>query len=412
MGDSPSATEVVSQAYRPGSTGITCQQLMMDFGMVMAFALLQISLQPDGVDSSLSIPGEDTSITEKSESSHLHHLLPRDLKPGQQKETEFQNFLEWTEIKQHSDVPKDAVTLFDKKFKQTYYAARFEDCKPCFYKKDDKTCWEFVSEGEYKLGGTVRNAKISFLVNKDDFELLDWKKSSYGGIPPLAVETCNGYFFARDDLGLGYLTENSLMTLGGKKVNTAENEVLTLNHDIKGQHLTIIKYDTERAETSENAQTLKHFTASNKNCDPVKYQVKLDQGIDKTVSFLKSRTHTVGGTGDTSVSGKVPFIVKINGKLGAKYDYSRLNSKTTSIVEKSLHSLSMEVQVPPNHSCSINIESNTFTADVPYTGQLTRIYNNNEIRRTLINDVYSLQEVGEIQAVVDPCIELLNGKKC
>ncbi|RXN18599.1 natterin-3-like protein [Labeo rohita] len=340
-----------------------------------------------------------------AESSHLHHILPRTV-------TEFQNFLEWTEAKLPTDVPKDAVTLFDKKSKQTYYAARFEDCKPCFYDRAQKTCWDIKSYGEFKTGSAVPNQKVSFLVNKDNFELLEWKKSSYGEIPPLAVETCNGYFIARDDLGLGYMTQNSLMMLGNKKQDTTENEVFTLNHDIKGQHLTIIEYNTNKAETSQNEQILKHFTAANRNCDPAKHQVKLDQGIDKTVSFLKSRTHTFGGTGEISVSGKVPLLASMGGKLGLKYDYSRLNSKTTSIVEKSLHSVSIEVQVPPNHICSIDIKSNTFTADVPYTGQVTRIYNNNEIRRTLINDIYSHQEIAEIQALVNPCTPLSDGKKC
>ncbi|XP_026050760.1 natterin-3 [Carassius auratus] len=380
---------------------------MMDLGVVMVFAVLQISLQTAGTDSSQAIPAEDSSMTERAESSRVHHLLPRNPPDKQQSATEFQSFLEWTEMNLPKDVPKDAVTVFDKKSKQTFHVAKFEDCIPCFYDSAEKACWEIKSHGEFKLGSAVRNAKISFLVNKDNFELLQWKKSSYGEIPPLAVESCNGYFIARDDLGLGYMTENSLMVLG-----TTENEVLTLNHDIKGHHLTITEYNITAQVTSENTEVLKHFTAYNRNCEPAKHQVKLDQGIDKTVSFLKTHTHTVGGTGDTTFKGKVPFLTSIGGKLGLKYDFSRLSSKTTSTVEKSLHSVSMEVQVPANHMCSIDIKSNTFTAEVPYTGQLTRIYNNNEIRRTLINDVYSHHEVAEIQALVNPCTLFSDGKKC
>lgn len=343
-----------------------------------------------------------------AESSRAHHLLPRNSKDKQQRATEFQSFLEWTEM----NPPKDAVTVFDKKSKQTFYVAKSEDCKPCYYDSAKKKCWDIKSYGEFKIGNAVPNPKVSFLVNTDNFELLQWKKSSYGEIPPLAVETCNGYFIARDDLGLGYMTENSLMVLGDAKQGTTENEVLTLNHDIKGHHLTITEYNVAAQVTSENTEVLKHFTASNRNCDPAKHQVKLDQGIDKTVSFLKTHTHTVGGTGETTFSGKVPLLASMGGKLGLKYDYSRLKSKTTSTVEKSLHSVSMEVQVPANHICSIDIKSNTFTAEVPYTGQLTRIYNNNEIRRTLINDIYSHQEVAEIQALVNPCTPLSDGKKC
>ncbi|MGD1441006.1 ETX/MTX2 family pore-forming toxin [Vibrio harveyi] len=345
------------------------QQTMMDFSMVIIFALLQIA------------------------------------------EVQTQTYLEWKEV-HPPQLPKDAVPVFDRKSKQTFYVARLEDCTPCFYDSAKKSCSVSTFHGEFNLGHTVQNRKISFLLNKDNFEIFEWKKSSFGEVPPLPVETCNGYFIARNDFGLGYMTDNSLITIGAKNQDTTENEVLTLNHDIKGQHLTITEYQIGNAKASENIAVLKHFTASNKNCDPAKQQVKLDQGIDKTVSFLKTRTHTFGGTGETSVSGKVPLIISIGGKLGLKYDYSRLNSKTTSTVEKSLHSVSMEVQVPANHACSIVINSNTFTADVPFTGQLTRVYNNGEARRTLVDGIYSHQEVAEIQALVNPCTPLVDKKRC
>lgn len=345
------------------------QKTMMDFSLVIIFALLQIA------------------------------------------EVQTQTYLEWTEVNP-PQLPKDAVPILDKKSKQTFYLARLEDCTPCFYDSAKKSCWVTTFHGEFNTGHAVQNRKISFLVNKDNFEIFEWKKSSFGEIPPLPVETCNGYFIARNDFGLGYITDNSLMTIGATKQGTTENEVLTLNYDIKGQHLTITEYQIGKAKASENMAVLKHFTASNKNCDPAKQQVKFDQGIDKTVSFLKTRTHTFGGIGETSVTGKVPLITSIGGKLSLKYDYSRLNSKTTSTVEKSLHSVSMEVQVPANHACSIVINSNTFTADVPFTGQLTRVYNNGEARRTLVDGIYSHQEVAEIQALVNPCTPLVDKKRC
>ncbi|KAK9963837.1 hypothetical protein ABG768_006999 [Culter alburnus] len=107
-------------------------------------------------------------------------------------------------------------------------------------------------------------------------------------------------------------------------------------------------------KTPGNIEVLKHFIFVNKNCKSAKHVVKLDQGSDESSSSQKGRTHAFGG----SVSG---------GTLNVKYDYSRSNTITTSNVDKMLHSWSMEIEVPPNHSCSIKVTSKTFTSTVQYS---------------------------------------------
>lgn len=138
--------------------------------------------------------------------------------------------------------------------------------------------------------------------------------------------------------------------------------------------------------------------------------VKFSQNIDKTTTYQTDRTHTFAVNAEKSVCGKILSMASIGGKFGLKYDYSHSRSSTRSVVEKTLHSVSMEI--PPNHSCTIEMTSNTFTAEVPFTGEMTRMYKNNEIHKTFISGTYILQEVAEIQTLVNLCQLLSEVRKC
>uniref|UniRef100_A0A8C2BZ17 Uncharacterized protein n=1 Tax=Cyprinus carpio TaxID=7962 RepID=A0A8C2BZ17_CYPCA len=139
---------------------------------------------------------------------------------------------------------------------------------------------------------------------------------------------------------------------------------LTLNTDFKMQHLNVVEYLMSSVVTSET--------------------------LSSVVKFCLWQC--------------------IGGKFGLKYDYSHSRSSTRSVVEKTLHSVSMEI--PPNHSCTIEMTSNTFTAEVPFTGEMTRMYKNNEIHKTFISGTYILQEVAEIQTLVNLCQLLSEVRKC
>lgn len=198
-----------------------------------------------------------------------------------------------------------------------------------------------------------------------------------------------------------------------KNPENMKTEVLTRNIDIKSEHLQINSYEVLNDKNSESyVEVLKRSTAVNKNCEAAKHQVKHDQGSDQTRSFLTGRTNTFGGGGEVSVSGKIPLLVRLGGKVNLKYDHSRLKSETTTNVDKVTQSVSMEIQVPPNHSCSIDITSTTFTAEVPYTAELTRRYKNNEQRTTTSTGIYYHQEVTELLTIVNPCTPVKDGRKC
>lgn len=159
---------------------------------------------------------------------------------------------------------------------------------------------------------------------------------------------------------------------------------------------------------------IKQIIADNRNCEPAKYVVKLDEGSDKTKSFLKGITHTAGGALEVSASGGIATVVQASGKISGKYDQSRSKTETIATVDKVLHSLSMEVQVPPNHSCTIDILSKTSIVQFLCSGQLIRHYKNNDIGKhmTSVNGTYDDQEVAELKTSVNLCTLVKDEPKC
>uniref|UniRef100_A0A671KH74 Uncharacterized protein n=1 Tax=Sinocyclocheilus anshuiensis TaxID=1608454 RepID=A0A671KH74_9TELE len=260
-----------------------------------------------------------------------------------QSATDLNSNLKWVAS---AEVPKDAVSVKDEQ-KEYYIANLLPQCEFCFFDKDEMSCITLLQE---RISSSVVSYNaIMFLVNKDNFEMMEWKK------------------------------------------------FLTLNTDFKMQHLNIVEYFMSSVVTSEN---LKLQTVQT-------YGGIVNQNIDKTTTYQTGRTHTFGVNAEIAVCGKILTMASIGGKFGLKYDYSRSRSNTTSVVEKTLHSVGMEVEVPPNHSCTIEMTSNTFTAEVPFTGEMTRMYKNNEIRKTFIH-----QEVVEIQTLVNPCQLLSEVRTC
>uniref|UniRef100_A0A8C1YK26 Uncharacterized protein n=1 Tax=Cyprinus carpio TaxID=7962 RepID=A0A8C1YK26_CYPCA len=256
--------------------------------------------------------------------------------------TELNSYLEWVAS---AEVPKNAVSFKDKT-NEYYIAKHLPQCELCFFDKEKSSCVTWSSNEVNKSFRHVSYNEIMFLVNKDNFEMMEWKECTNQKIPPMSVETCNGYFVAKNAFGYVRMTALGLM----KEPVNVPTKVLTLNTDIKMQHLHVVEYLMS-----------------------TKHTVKLDQNIDKITSYQTGRTHKFGVNAEISVNGTLPNITNIGGKLGLKYDYTRSRSNTASVVEKTLHSVGMEVEVPPNHSCTIDITSNTFTAEVPFTGEITRV---------------------------------------
>lgn len=143
---------------------------------------------------------------------------------------------------------------------QHYIAKYISKCELCFFQSSSKSCLKMLPTKKWQSVKISTFEDIMFLVNRDNFELLEWKKYTNNKFPPMSVVVC-GQFVVKS-----------------VNINTQrDREVLTINNDIKVQHLNVVEYLISSVVTSESLEVLKHFKASNRNCKPSKHTVKLDQ---------------------------------------------------------------------------------------------------------------------------------------
>ncbi|XDV37911.1 hypothetical protein PO909_007435 [Leuciscus waleckii] len=351
----------------------------MGFSVVFIFALLQICTLCDGGNS------EDLSnITDSS--NHPHHRHPRGLfnRRSAEKEEEPRVFNHYLVLVVSKDPPEDAVQVTHNN--DDYYILQIRIYNNVTVKALQSS----------EMNQSTNEEERTFLVNKDNFEILEWKKWAdvkNSQIPFHPIIIFEGHYITKDNNGISLMTRGSLIK---------SSKVLTVNYDIKGQDFQIDNCEDKKKVKADKIEVIKRFTAENKNCKPAKHVVKFDQGNDISRAFLKSRTHTVGGEMEASASGTILGLVAIGGKVSGKYDYGHLNSETTSNLDKVLHSVSMEIEIPPNHSCTIEIKRKTSTVEAQCSGLLFRHYKNGGDRTTSVTGVYNQEEVAELLTSMNP----------
>ncbi|KTF77611.1 hypothetical protein cypCar_00048615, partial [Cyprinus carpio] len=124
------------------------------FGLHSQFLICSIQLKPDLEEPSKS----PHQVHRRGKYSAKQQSKSDDSKNVIQSATELNSYLEWVTS---AEVPKDAVSFKDK-------------------------------TNEYYI------AKHLPQLNKDNFEMMEWKECTNQKIPPMSVETCNGYFVAKN----------------------------------------------------------------------------------------------------------------------------------------------------------------------------------------------------------------------
>ncbi|TMS03498.1 Natterin-3 [Larimichthys crocea] len=118
------------------------------------------------------------------------------------------------------------------------------------------------------------------------------------------------------------------------------------------------------------------------------------RNVEKTVKLEK--TSTVEKTWDigretrngsiSTMKAKVPILGP--GTVDFTKEQTVTFSEGTSMSESISHSVSVELLVPPNHSCAVRMEGRKMTAEIPYTGRLSRTNHKGETHWTYITGTY------------------------
>lgn len=257
----------------------------------------------------------------------------------------------------------------------------------------------------YSLSKRIYTTKnFELLVNKDNFELLEWTKGHNGGVPTYGIKSCGSYYVGRHvRYGMGSVHPESkviYIPIDGKEQWYYSYEVLTVVREPYNQHLSKVSYFLERANiTRHQPHTLKRSKVTNNH----------DKAVKKTVS-LSETTETVSAweTGfstslmlSSSISAGIPTIGELSVTAASEETISL--SKSSSNSKSNQHSVTLEVDVPPGHSCEVKMEGAKSEVAIPFTAHVTKSYKSGKEHQTDVAGMYRRAEVGEINGVVEKC---------
>ncbi|KAL6114949.1 uncharacterized protein ACO6RY_05605 [Pungitius sinensis] len=305
-------------------------------------------------------------------------------------------------------LPNGAVAIFNGYAERTDYVCKV-NCQSGFYSPGGGgLCRYPYAEKEYA------SATFDMLVNVDHFEFLEWVEGSYGSVPGYAVRTCPGadIFVGKNKYGLGKVVPQHkafFLPWQGDEYWYKSYQVLAVNRDTYSQHVSHVEYGVDRMELFHHPpEALQLAAVTNLECRDVAKTVRLEKtsSVGKTWDIGRE---TRNGSVST-MQAKVPILGP--GTVDFTKEQTVTFSEGTSVVESIHHVVSVELLVPPNHSCAVRMDGRKMTADIPFTGRLSRTNHKGDTRWTYITGSYDGVNVGEINAVVERCQPVADAAPC
>ncbi|KAK9522040.1 hypothetical protein VZT92_018533 [Zoarces viviparus] len=319
-----------------------------------------------------------------------------------------QTNLEWQYF--NGSLPNGAVSIYNRSAQRTEYVSRYR-CEAGFYNPDMGPYCHYPYDEKEHLGFS-----FEILVNKDDFEFLEWKKGSKGSVPQNSVKTASNkeIYVGKNKYGLGKVdggirNKAFFLPWKGKQIPYKDYEVLTFNSDISSEHISDVKYKTDAVEIVKRPpETMTKATLENKDCQTVTQTATLSKTIQVEERWDTNSSFTLGVT--AKITAGIPLIGSADIEFSASTTFQF--TKGTTHTESKEHNVAVECKVPPNHSCTVSMVGYKYEADIPYTARLTRTYSNGETRETSISGTYKRVQVMEVRSVVDRCEPLPDAKPC
>ncbi|XP_060636653.2 natterin-1-like [Anolis sagrei] len=316
--------------------------------------------------------------------------------------------VKWVQFE--GSVPSGAVSFWNSYHhsRRWEYPCRVSNCAAGYYSPSrGPFCY-------YPYGDRERGiSPFWVLVNEYDFESLKWEWDSYGGVPRNSISTCPGVelYVGRNRYGLGKVDPaNTAFFLGyaGKEYWYKEYEVLTINKDYRSQEITNVRYKKEQGTYSSHDITLLTTKVNNHHCK----SVQKTTALSKTVSFEHrwdigiSLSETVS----CSITVGIPKVIGTSWGFSSEKTYSWNKGFTQS--ESVTYTETVEVNIPPNHSCEVAMEGTIMKANIPFTASVTRYYHNGERRSATVSGVSKNVVVAQVHTEIKRCQPIPDAEPC
>ncbi|XP_037633838.1 natterin-3-like [Sebastes umbrosus] len=307
-----------------------------------------------------------------------------------------QTNLEWQTF--DGSLPNGAVSIYNGYVGRTDYVAKYGN-EAGFYNPDKGPICHAYRNKE------LPGSPFEILVNKDNFESLEWKDGSYGSVPPNSVKTCSSkdIYVGKNKYGLGKVhVKDKVFYLPweGYEYWYRTYQVLTFNSDVISENISDVKYKTDGVKIIEYPpETMDKSTINNNGRRLVTGTATLSKTTQVEQRWDTSFSITLGVK--TTITAGIPAIFSAGIELSAATTFQF--TKGTTHIESKTYALSVNYKIPGNHSCTVRMLAYKYGADIPYTARVCRTYRNGETTWTSISGTYNSVKVAEVQAFVDPC---------
>ncbi|XP_008303846.1 natterin-3-like [Stegastes partitus] len=316
------------------------------------------------------------------------------------------SILEWAIW--NNSLPNDTVSIYNDYVSRVDYICKY-NCEVGFYTPSLGPYCNYPLKGKAYQG-----SPFQILVNKDNFEILEWKDGSSGSVPKSAFRTCPGeeVYVGKNKYGLGkVVTKDKVFYLPWKDSEYSYKgyKVLTINENIISQQIDNVVYYTDKSKIiSYPPEIIRETAITNYECSPV---VKTDS-LSKTYQVEQTwdNTYSVKFGVKTSIKAGIPFITEAGVEIST--DVTLQFTRRGSVVESIIDKVSVQINAPPNRTCTATMMRYKYKLNVPFTARLSRTYGNGEVKTLYITGTYDSIQVGEVRAVVHRCELVTNANPC
>uniref|UniRef100_A0A3B5ADI9 Aerolysin-like C-terminal domain-containing protein n=1 Tax=Stegastes partitus TaxID=144197 RepID=A0A3B5ADI9_9TELE len=231
---------------------------------------------------------------------------------------------------------------------------------------------------------------FEILVNEDDFKILEWKDGYYE------------IYVGKNKYGLGKVVpeeQSFFLPWEGNEYWYRSFKVLTTDNDVESNLMTDVRYNTGGATVvSYPPETMHVSVVTNYECNPVSQSTTLTKTVREEKRWALGSSITLGVKTEFKVG--LPSIVSAGIEISAETSFQA--SGGNSVTEEVSHSVSLNLSVPPNHSCTVRMVGYKYKTDIPFTARFKRTYSSGKVAWTSISGTYDSVQVGEVNAVCKP----------
>lgn len=314
-------------------------------------------------------------------------------------------FLDWVTF--GDSLPSNAVSIYNDYVGRTDYVCKY-GCDTGFYTPGNGPyCYYPSNTKEHK--GTP----FDILVNKDNFELLEWKDDSYGSVPQHSVCPCSNVCVGKNKYGLGKVDLKNkafFLPYNGDEYWYKYYQVLTTSDNIVSQNFNEVQYSLPDYKfTPLNTVVLKQSTTKNSDCQPAEKTDNLE--VTYQVEKTWETSSSVGFGVKTTITAGIPEWISASVEISM--DVTFQFSEGMTVTESVRDSSSLRYTVPPNHSCKVVMKALKAKLNIPFTARLSRTYGDTmTTTQTFFTGMYVGAQMVNIESELGQCEILDKSKIC